>query len=556
MKSENYKDINIDTIRCYLEAIKKANQELMQEYASFDLNNQGNQVTKKKSLDNDFSILVENAPDIICRFNKELRFTYINNAVKKELLKHPSCFTGKKIWETTLEPQVAALFSDKVFQVFRTGKETSIEIGHTVDNATRYFFLRLMPEFDSNWRVESVLCIARNITEYKEALIELTEARDRALETDRLKSAFLSNISHEIRTPMNAIIGFANLLGNAENLPVQLREYAELIIKSGDQLLNIIDTLIDLARLEAGQLEINHSNLELHGFLDELRKQHSDYIATLGKNELVINLNLPDCNDFHISVDTAKLRRIFENLLDNAIKFSNKGYIEIGYEPLQGDTVKFFVKDTGIGIPDDKLHMIFDRFTQADNSFSRKYGGIGLGLTISRGIIEFLGGKIWVISEYGKGSAFYFTLPAYHSLNQVTPAVEVEDDKMTRVYSWPGKRILIAEDEDSNYIYLKESLLDTKLEIVPAKNGQEAIDLINSGLHFDLVLMDMKMPVVTGFEATRVIKQTHPDIPIIAQTAYSMDDERKKCLEAGCDDYITKPISQAGLLGLMKKYFK
>ncbi len=387
----------------------------------------------------------------------------------------------------------------------------------------------------------------------KENEIGLRVAKEKAEEADKLKSAFLANMSHEIRTPMNAIIGFSELI-TRKTIPQEKKDiYAQHITNSGKTLLNIIDDIIDFAKIEAGQLKINKTTTLVNVLLGELfdffnsekAKQRKDRIA------LIKHQAVPD-EHFGILCDPLRLRQILMNLLNNALKFTFDGVIEFGYIMPNNATILFYVRDTGIGLTQDKIPVIFDRFRQADDSTTRQFGGTGLGLAISKKLVEMMGGRIWAESEKGKGSTFLFTLPLIIPSSSIMPVEDKANQKVNNVFQ--GKTILIAEDEDINYLFLEEVLLPTKVKIVRAKDGYQAVEKVKSVKDICLVLMDIQMPEMNGYLATKLIKEHKPNIPVIAQTAYAMAEDKAKGFSAGCDDYLAKPIKPEVLISTMKKY--
>jgi len=385
----------------------------------------------------------------------------------------------------------------------------------------------------------------------KKAVQDLTAALKKAEENDRLKTAFLNNISHEIRTPMNAIIGFSGFLNEPELEATDRQEYTDIICKASKQLLSIIDDIINISTVEAGQEVYRAKETNLNSMLRNLLRQ---FKVKTSKNEVRFNLSAPLPEEFsNIITDETKLLQIITNLLNNAYKFTHLGSISFGYN-MQGDNLEFFVKDTGIGI-DESLHeAIFDRFRQADSSISREYGGTGLGLSISKAYVELLGGKIWLTSKPGEGANFYFTIPynpvkAEHKkeIAFLEPEINESAKQLT---------ILVAEDEKINSILLNELFKGFKANIIWTVNGVEAVNACKSVSGIDLVVMDMKMPLMDGFEATRQIKQLFPDLPVIAQTAYASDKDRSKILGCGCDDLITKPFDVKIFKSILNKYIE
>ncbi len=370
----------------------------------------------------------------------------------------------------------------------------------------------------------------------------LHNAKIKAEEADILKSNFLANMSHEIRTPMNGILGFAQLLKNEESQDKRDR-YIDIIYHNGMMLINLIDDIIDLSKIDAGQLTINPTDcnldnlmFEVYTFFNEIKfKQEKEHI-----NIRVLNLNDDESNILY--TDPQRLRQVLVNLIGNALKFTERGSVEFGYVVNhEKNDIDFFVRDTGIGIPQDKQDIIFEPFRQVQEGSTRKYGGTGIGLYISKHIIELLGGSIWFESSEGIGTTFNFTLP-YHESRTVNDGSVIFKAR-TPEYNWSGKTILIAEDIETNYKYLLTVLADTHAQIEWARNGQEVIDKTINGKQIDIILMDIQMPLIDGYEATMRIRQYFPELPIIAQTAYALPHDNIKCFEVGCNDYISKPIN-------------
>jgi signal transduction histidine kinase len=380
---------------------------------------------------------------------------------------------------------------------------------------------------------------------------ELIKAKEKAIESDKLKSAFLANMSHEIRTPMNAIIGFSNLLTKTGLPDKKKQNYLEIIQSSGCQLLNVINDIVDISKIEAGQLNINYKEFNVNKMLDVLFVQFDLELKKV-KPEVTLKLS-KDLTDIESNIisDEARLKQIFYNLLSNALKFTHNGSILFGYHVNIPNKIVFFCKDTGIGIASENLQIVFERFRQSHNFEQSNYGGTGLGLSICKGIIELMNGTIAAESEKGEGAHFWFELP-HHSNNN--PTIENMENKQKENFNWQNKTILIAEDEDFNYLFLQEVLSITNVKILRAKNGKEAIKTLNNIPEIDLILMDLKMPILNGFKATEEIKQTHKNIPIIAQTAYALSGDREKAIEAGCDEYISKPIEKEELIKLIAKF--
>lgn len=383
--------------------------------------------------------------------------------------------------------------------------------------------------------------------ERKEAEINLLRAKKKAELSDKLKSSFLSNMSHEIRTPMNSILGFSTLLASGQ-LSKELRDdYNTHIQEGASKLLKLIEDIFDMSKIEAGETIINKSNFNLVKVMQELQEVHTALKEKEGKQQIGFRLAIdPHLKSHFFYTDHLRLRQILSNLLTNAIKYTQSGTIEFGYTK-QGKAIQFYVKDTGIGIPAKKIPYIFNTFTKFSETKTKVYGGTGIGLAISKKLVEFLGGEIWVDSQVNTGSTFYFTLPieksTIHPINIIDN--EAQDIEYLNI---AGRRILVAEDVESNFIFLNSLLKPTGAMIMWAKDGREAIDIIAQNPDIDLILMDIRMPVLNGIEATRMLRHQKCMIPIIAQTAHAFAEDKKEVLEAGCQDYIAKPINPTSLI--------
>lgn len=377
---------------------------------------------------------------------------------------------------------------------------------------------------------------------------ELADAKEQAEESDRLKSAFLANMSHEIRTPMNGIIGFASLLKIPNLTGDQLKKYVSIIEKSGERMLNIINDLIDISKIAAGQMELIISPCNVN---DQMEYLYTFFKPEAKKEGLKLSFsNTLTSEEAVINTDTEKLYAILTNLIKNSIKYTHEGSIEFGYLK-KGDNLEFYVKDTGIGIDKERHEAIFRRFVQADIEDKKAYEGAGLGLSITKAYVEMLDGKIWVESEEGKGSQFYFTLPYFpvkkeEIVNQPGSKTLVSSKKL---------KILIAEDEEFSDTYLTIILEDLSSQIYHAKSGQETIEVCRKNPDIDLILMDIKMPDMDGYDATMEIRKFNKGVVIIAQTAYALEGDREKALAIGCNDYISKPIIQNDLMEMIGKWF-
>ncbi|GAF02801.1 ATP-binding protein [Saccharicrinis fermentans] len=381
---------------------------------------------------------------------------------------------------------------------------------------------------------------------------KLMRAIVKAEESDVLKNSFLSNMSHEIRTPMNAILGFSNLLSHKEISNPEKEEFVNLINLNVKNLLTIVEDLIDISKIDSGQLQIRNSAVCLHEVLDDVYTSFYKDIQRRGQMNIKLYLKegIADRNTM-ILTDGARLKQVLVNLVGNGIKFTDRGFVEFGYELKNEEVLQFYVKDTGIGLPVGKEDRIFERFYKFSEGRQTLYGGTGIGLSLVKDLLDLMGGKIWIESEPNIGTTFYFTIP-YHKVRNVKAKYEIQ--KKDNVYNWEGKTFLIAEDEEDNFRYLEVALSISNASLIWARTGAEAVDIFNRIDNIDLVLMDIKMPEMDGYDATREIKKQKRNVPVIAQTAYAMSEEREKSILAGCDDYIAKPIGYESLLKTIHKY--
>jgi len=344
---------------------------------------------------------------------------------------------------------------------------------------------------------------------------------------------------------LNGILGFSKLLHDEINSLQVIREYTGIIQESGERLLSIINNVLDISKIETGQVFITKKSFSINSMLCSLFSFFKPIVHSKG---IEINYIIPTTiKETWVYTDDVKLNQILTNLINNAIKFTLKGKIDFGYE-IKGNFVEFFVKDTGIGISPEHQERIFDRFTQVDLTATKDFEGAGLGLAICKGLVELLGGNIWLESKIGIGSTFYFTIPYQNTL-------EAEEKEPTESRGFVKKRkiILVAEDDITSYLYLEKIFKNKEFQLIHASNGKEAVRHVKNNPEIDFVLMDIAMPIMDGLEATKIIKTIRPELPIIAQTAYAFSQEREKILTVGCDDYLSKPIDSAKLLRLLVK---
>jgi hypothetical protein len=399
--------------------------------------------------------------------------------------------------------------------------------------------------------------------EKEKRAVELIKAKEQAEESDRLKSAFLSNMSHEIRTPMNGILGFADLLREPGLSGEEQQEYINIINKSGARMLNIINDIVDISKIESGLMEVDIREVNINEKIETIQIFFKPEVERKGMRIFFQN-SLP-AKEAIIKTDREKIHAILTKLVKNAIKFSDKGTIEFGYNlkmngstgstdtPIDPTELEFFVKDTGIGIPKDRQEAIFKRFVQADITDKRAFQGAGLGLSITKAYVEMLGGKLWLKSDEGKGSTFYFTIPYNNEPEEKSNTKNIVSAKTENQIK--KLKILIVEDDEISEMLITKTVKIFSKEIFKARTGVEAIDACRINPDIDLIMMDIKMPETNGYEATRQIRQFNNKVIIIAQTAFVLKGEKEKAIKAGCNDYISKPIDKALLKELVSKHF-
>ncbi len=528
-----------------------------------------------------FRTFVDNVGEGFGFVNPEEVFVYTNPAAERIFGVSKDKLVGKNLKEFLSEKEYRTVLEQT--QIRKKGKISVYENEIILsDGKKRNILITAVPQFDINKNFIGTYSIFRDINERKQAELLLKEkteeietqneeylqineelnqtneelklAKEKAEESDSLKTAFLHNMSHEIRTPMNAIMGFSELLVKNYNDKSKLEKFSSIINQRCKHLLEIINDILDIAKIESGQLPINREECNLNDLFTELTSFFNEHQKNIGKQNIMFSLQA-QCNprENTIITDTIKLKQIFINLIYNAFKFTNAGKIEGGCKYDADHNLYFYVSDTGIGIPPDKYEVIFERFSQLQH----EKGGTGLGLSIVKGLVSLLGGKIWLESELedlpsGKagGTTFYFSLPYEIAQSVHREQVSIEE---TQEYHFSGKTILIVEDDLYNVDYIKEILSDTGLNIIHTEYGKKAIKIATTQL-LDLVLIDIRLPDIEGYEVVRQIKKRKPGLKFIAQTAYAAHEDRQKAFDTGCIDYISKPLNRNLLLSMINKY--
>lgn len=519
-------------------------------------------ISKRKKAEEELlklNMAINNSSEVIFMTDKEGIITFVNSEFTKlygftaeEVLgkKTPRILKSDKVgregseylWKTLLSKQ--SLPASQYVNKRKNG--TLIDIEGSAD-----------PIVDENDDIIGFLGIQRDITERKRAEQNLIEAMEKAKESDRMKSTFLATMSHELRTPLNAIIGFSDIIDEKYTVK-EIVEYANIINSSGNQLLSIVEDLFDITLIDTGEVRIRNKEENLASIMKYIYEIMDVERYTASRGHLEFKLKYPSqSKNLTINTDPVKLKQILINLLRNALKFTKEGHVHFGYElekDQSGRFIKFYVEDTGIGILENKKEIIFDIFRQIEDSPTSTLGGTGIGLSIAKKLTELLGGKIWLDSVEGEGTVFYFTIPIEGQHADDETIEEGKNEISLKKSNFDLKTILIVEDDEPSYKYLKIVLQNSGMNPIWADSGLKAIEHCRNNGDIDLVLMDINMPEMNGHEATRVIKKSNPGMPIIAQTAFAIAGDKQKILQAGCDDYISKPINKKELLQKIKKY--
>ncbi|MCB9014899.1 MAG: PAS domain S-box protein [Lentimicrobiaceae bacterium] len=435
-------------------------------------------------------------------------------------------------------------FYENLWNTITSGNNWQGEIKNKKKDGSYYWENAIIsPIIDEQGVITHYVAVKEDITEKKKIIKELEIAKERAEESDRLKTAFLQNISHEIRTPLNGILGFSELLIQDWTTPEERIDFNESIQLSGKRLIEIVNNVLDISIIETGQIILSPTHFKLNSALMDLY----NFYKLQFQNKSIAFAPPKHCkdDDFTICADQGRIHQVLTNLLNNAFKYTKTGEVSFGYKCV-GEELIFEVSDTGIGIDKSHFGRIFTRFYQAENSSARNYEGAGLGLSISHGLVMAMGGKIWFESEPGKGTTFYFSIPVTHQTRELNPSQKETSDS--------SDIILIADDDETSYLLLQTVLKRRGINVARAETGNEAVKLIKDNHRIKLIFMDVKMPEMDGLEATRIIKTLKPEIPVIIQTAFAFNEDMEAAFAAGGNEYLSKPISSEKISAVLDKY--
>ncbi len=516
------------------------NGEKFLDSTLFDVSERVNYKKKIKESEEKYRLIVENQNELIFKSDHLGRLTYVNLAFCNVFDRSENQLLGKSFKQLIFDNESS--FSHIFERLSKYPYSAYLENIVNTKAGNKWFSWSFRAVLDSDNQLKHIIGVGRDISERKLIEMELLKAKEIAEENDRFKTIFLNNLSYEIRNPLNAIIGFSELLSSISGDAKDKSNYLNHLKSSCFSLSKIVDDIINISILESGQLYLRLEKFDINELIDNL---HSNFLSSSKKKNLSLISEKSFENKIYIFSDKARIEQIFSYLIDNAIKFTDEGEVRFGYK-ISENSILCYVKDTGKGIEPEMTEKIFERFVTG--KLQSEKGGIGLGLSIAKGFVEALGGKICVESKPGKGTNFFFDIPA--KTNLISEADNFDYEGLT----FKGKNILIAEDEKVNFILFNTILSKKEANVFHAKTGTEVVELVkNKKNNFDLIIMDIKMPELNGIECLKIIKTIDSEIPVIACTAYAHANDEKNLLDEGFDDYISKPINRKELLYLIQK---
>ncbi len=502
------------------------------------------QTQKLKDSKKNYKLLVNNSPYSIIVFTAK-RIVFINNSAINLLGgKSEDDFANYTIEHFFKNDDIEKITKNKLKQtteiILKRLDKSVIDVEITAGNINYEDY-------------SATQLLLKDITERKKTEKQLIKAKNKAEESARLKSMFLTNLSHEVRTPMNSILGFSDLLLRSKNLPSRAKDYSQQINAGSKQLMHIIDDLLNISQIQSNQIEFMPEKVNLDKLLKKLHLKYKLDTETEALKNVQIKLSIPDKTcDCVIKIDKQRLKQILTKLIENAVKYTENGSVEFGYIILKNNLFEFFVKDTGIGIEKSKQKLIFDPFRQEDDSETRSYEGMGLGLSIAKGLVEKFGGEIWLESKKNIGSVFYFTLPSIF----IFPEKENLPEQAPKIYDWKNKTVLIVDDVPIIRQLFQDMLETTQINCIFANNGNEAVEICKNNKQIDIILMDIYLPDINGYQATTKIRESIKNMPVIVQTAYNSIEERKQIKNFGFDAFLVKPILEEELINAMAKFLQ
>ena len=533
-----------------------------QSYCYFTIHDISKRRKNEKALvesEREFRTLTQNSPDIILRLNKAGEVKFFNQAfVNRFSFLNPDKILDKTLLELgVFDEVVEPTWQMKVNDVFLFGETVSVEQGFSDDVKELYFDWILSPEKNEEGEVQTIIAVGRNLTSSKSTEKELMLAKEKAEESDKLKSEFLANISHELRTPLNAIVGFSSLLRGSQAPQSELDEYVDVIHKNSDSLMSMINNIIDVAKIESGKISVVKEKVDLDKVLQGLYDDFLPKIEIEHKGRVKLYYTKPaGFEGLKLMTDPIRLRQVLVNLIGNAVKFTIKGFVEFGFV-YEGEGLRFFVKDTGIGIRESKQRVIFQPFSKGEDDSDKIYGGTGIGLAISEKLVNALGGEIGLHSEKGKGSEFFFTHPIDGGGQMMKPeSVRVAEPGpiLAKNYRWSNKMMLLVDENSSSHLQMRKFIEKTGITLVSARTAAGASKLLMNRTDIHLVLMDVSFPDSDGYELVKTIKRLNKGLPVIVHSAKAIGNEKERLIAGGFDACIAKPADKENLLALMDQF--